>query len=135
MSVENIIANLNREANRNSENLADPTVDIDSRFLNIERKLLEERLKKAKLENESLAGVNESNTQDREQRKEFAERIFSFVCYYMGFVAFVVLCCGIPCNFHLNDVILVTLLGTTTANILGVLYIVVRYLFSRDNKK
>ena len=79
MSVENIIANLNREANRSSENLADPTVDIDSRFFNIERKLLEERLKKAKLENESLAGVNESNTQDREQRKEFAERIFSFV--------------------------------------------------------
>ena len=37
-------------------------------------------------------------------------------------------------NFNLSDNVLITLLGTTTANVIGILIIVVTYLFSRKRK-
>lgn len=68
--------------------------------------------------------------QDREQRKDFAERIFQFLMVYMLFSGFVLVLSGIAINnFHLNDEVLITLLGTTTANVIGIFVIVAKYLF------
>lgn len=37
-------------------------------------------------------------------------------------------------RFSLSDNVIITLLGTTTANVIGILVIVVTYLFSRKKK-
>lgn len=100
----------------------------------VAKNIRQEELRKLKLDNDAKEGENIGDNQDRDQRKAFAEKIFSFVCYYMLAVFFVLFLCGCPNSFHLSDTVLVTLLGTTTANVIGILIIVVTYLFSRKNK-
>ena len=40
---------------------------------------------------------------------------------------------GVECNrFHLSDSVLLMLLGTTTANVIGVFNFVAKYLFNKD---
>lgn len=85
---------------------------------------------KWKTENEILAEKLKGQQQDRDQRKEFALKIFNFVSLYMFGVFFILILCGINSNdFSLSDTVLVTLLGTTTATIIGVFNFVARYLF------
>lgn len=94
---------------------------------NIKRKYQEE---KWKTENELLAEKLEGQKQDRDQRKEFAIRIFNFLSLYMFGVFFILIMSGIGCNnFYLSDTVLITLLGTTTATVIGVFNFVARYLF------
>lgn len=88
------------------------------------------REEKWKTENEILAEKLKGQQQDRDQRKEFALRIFNFVSLYMFGVFFILFLCGVDCNnFSLSDTVLVTLLGTTTATVIGVFNFVARYLF------
>lgn len=85
---------------------------------------------KWKTENKLLVEELEGKKQDREQRKVFASRIFDFVSLYMFGIFFILVLSGINCNgFCLSDTVLVTLLGTTTATIIGVFNFVARYLF------
>lgn len=85
---------------------------------------------KWRTENELLAEKLKSQQQDRDQRKDFALRIFNFVGLYMFGVFFLLVMSGIGTNdFHLSDTVLVTLLGTTTATVIGVFNFVARYLF------
>lgn len=101
----------------------------------IEKEEAKERLRKAKLENDSIDEANKGDVQDREQRKQFAENIFTTVCLYVFAVVLILFACGAEwVNFSLSENILITLLGTTTANILGILIIVVTYLFTRKKK-
>lgn len=102
------------------------------KYFDIEKDIAQENLRKAQLENDALDEVNKGDAQDREQRKQFAEKIFSFVCMYMGAVMFVLLSSGAQwVDFHLSDQVIITLITTTTANIIGVLLIVVHYLFRK----
>lgn len=96
--------------------------------------LRKEELRRIELENEALEGENQGDAQDREQRKDFADRIFSFVCNYMIFVCILLFLKAITPRFYLSDNVIITLLGTTTANVIGILIIVVTYLFSRKRK-
>ena len=85
---------------------------------------------KWRTENELLAEKLKSQQQDRDQRKDFALRIFNFVSLYMFGVFLLLVMSGIGTNdFHLSDTVLVTLLGTTTATVIGVFNFVARYLF------
>ncbi len=85
---------------------------------------------KWRTENELLAEKLKSQQQDRDQRKDFALRIFNFVSLYMFGVFFLLVMSDIGTNdFHLSDTVLVTLLGTTTATVIGVFNFVARYLF------
>ena len=70
----------------------------------------------------------ESRIQDRKQRKVFSYVIFGFVCLYMVAVLCVTYEVGTG-KLMLNDGILITLLGTTTIDIIGLFAIVARYLF------
>lgn len=106
----------------------------DEEYKTIEKRKLEAETRRLELENQSLEGDNLGDSQDRIQRKEFAERIFSFVSLYMFAVFFILFLSGGPGSFKLSDTVLVTLLGTTTANVIGTLIIVVKYLFSRNKK-
>lgn len=74
-----------------------------------------------------------SKIQDREQRKEFAKKIFIFLCIYLFVVFSTVICSAVESDcmkFTLSDNVLITLLTTTTANMIGIFILVVKYLFN-----
>lgn len=102
------------------------------KYVDIEKNIVQENLRKAQLENDALDEVNKGDAQDREQRKQFAEKIFTFVCLYMMGVLFILLSIGAQwIDFYLSDQVVITLVSTTTANIIGILLIVVHYLFRK----
>ncbi len=73
--------------------------------------------------------------QDRLQRKWLAERIFDFSSLYMFAVFFIIFMVASPNQFKLSDDVLNMLLGTTTANVLGILVIVATYFFAKNKIK
>lgn len=98
----------------------------------IKRKYQED---KWKTENELLIEELAGKKQDRDQRKEFANKIFDFMCWYLGAVFFIIMLNGITINnFKVSDDIILALLGTTAVEIIGTFAIVARYLFSKNNK-
>lgn len=72
-----------------------------------------------------------NKAQDIELRRKYAEQIFTFVSLYMFAVFFIIILSGSPSSFKISDAVLITLLGTTTANVIGVLVIVAKYLFPK----
>lgn len=69
--------------------------------------------------------------QNRIQRKEYADNIFAFLCVYMLFVFLILIGCGsYHAHFGLSDTVLITLITTTTANVIGIFVFVVKYLFN-----
>ncbi len=118
-----------------SANLTEKSTVKKDDYDDVAKNIQQEELRRLKLDNDAKEGENIGDNQDRDQRKMFAEKIFSFVCLYMFAVFFILFLCGSPGSFKLSDTVLITLLGTTTANVIGILIIVVKYLFSRNNKK
>ncbi|MCM1452433.1 MAG: hypothetical protein NC102_09245 [Clostridium sp.] len=90
--------------------------DLDKAF---KAKELEEK-------DESIKG----HKQDREQRKVFSFRIFWFMCAYMVLSLVIVFCCGFGC-MQLSESVLIALLTTTLANVIGVFNFVAKYLFHK----
>ena len=107
----------------------------DYKYDAIEEDIRKQELRRLELENAAREGENAGDDQDRQQRKEFADKIFDFVRNYMLFVCVVLFLKGITSQFYLSDAVIITLLGTTTANVIGILIIVVTYLFSRKKKR
>lgn len=70
----------------------------------------------------------EGKKQDREQRKHFAESIFGAVMVYLFLTIVILFACGNG-NLRLSDTVIVALLTTASANVIGILLVVVRYLF------
>lgn len=115
--------------------ISDAPVNVKDEYKSVSIELEKERLRKLKLENDAIEGSNLGDTQDRDQRKDFAEKIYNFAAVYMVFVFLMLFLSGCVNNgFQLSDSVLVTLLRTTTANVIGILAIVVTYLFSRKRK-
>lgn len=108
--------------------------DVHAKYDNFEIQLKEEELRKVRLLNEALEGENKSDTQDRGQRKGFAISVFALVSLYLAAVLTILFIQGFNKSFYLSDSVLITLLGTTTANVISILVIVVTYLFSRKKK-
>ena len=106
----------------------DASVDVDKGYTDVHIELAKEQLREARLKNEALEEENRGDSQDRDQRKDFAERIYSFAAIYMFGVFVILFLSGTQTtNFKLSDNVLITLLGTTTANVIGILIIVVTY--------
>lgn len=94
-------------------------------------KELKERTEIKKLEEEI-----QTLKQDRFQRKQFAYFIFGFASVYMICVFTILFLKGfLQEDFALSDLVTNILLGTTTANVLGVLIIVVTYFFHKEKQK
>ena len=92
------------------------TSDIDN-----ESRVLDNALKQEQLD---------SNKQDRIERKKFSDKIFWMVVSFLSTVLLIVIVCAIKCiPFTLSDSVLIALLTTTTANVIGVYMIVAKYLF------
>lgn len=85
-----------------------------------------------KIRNEEL----ENRRQDRAQRKVYADNLFTFLCFYMILVFFILYKRGSLYNsFELSDSVIIALITTTTANIIGIFAFVVRYLFKTPDDK
>ncbi len=68
-------------------------------------------------------------------RKIYISRNFSLTCIWLIMVFLIIVCQGFGiAHFNLHDSVLITLLSTTTANIIGVLVIVITYLFKNNHK-
>lgn len=74
---------------------------------------------------------NRGDSQDIEMRKDYARKTYNLVCIYLVVVGFFVffVCC--PAEFTMSDAVLITLLGTTTATVIGLFAIVMNYLFPK----
>lgn len=75
-----------------------------------------------------MAEELEGRKQDRKQRGTFSICIFIFVAIYM-MVALVILALTGADVFELSDTVLVALLTTTTADVIGIFILVAKYLF------
>lgn len=74
----------------------------------------------------------ESRRQDRRQRGRFSVWIFGFMGVYMIFILVVLILSG--CHvLRINDAVLISLLSTTTADVIGIFIIVAKYLFHKPN--
>lgn len=69
----------------------------------------------------------------RELRKVYARRVFILCCGWVCAIFALLLFCGFGSykyfRFHLSDAVVLAAIGSTTANIIGVFIIVIRFLF------
>ena len=92
------------------------------RDISLSKDFLEEELKKLEIK---------SKEQDIDMRREYADKTYLFVCVYMCFVFFLIFLACSPSTFQMSDGVLITLLGTTTINVIGLFAIVMSYLFPK----
>lgn len=85
---------------------------------------LEERRTDIQLKLEEI----DDRKQDRDQRKTFSYMIFVFMCVYVVAVFVILFMCGFG-KMALSDSVLITLLTTALANVIGVFTFVAKYLF------
>lgn len=87
---------------------------------------LELKLKREKILNDGLK-------QDRKERRKYAERIFLLIVGWVFAILFIIIFKGFGdfYNFQLSDKVLMTLIGGTTINVLGIFVIVANYLFKQ----
>ncbi len=70
--------------------------------------------------------------QARGERKKYADRLFWLVACWLAVIGAMVLFSGFAVfSFQLSDLVLSTLIGATTASVLGLFVIVANYLFPR----
>ena len=68
--------------------------------------------------------------QDRKERKRYALLSYILAAVWLVAIVTVVVLQGVGL-FHLSDSVLITFISTNTASVIGVLVVVVRYLFPR----
>lgn len=90
----------------------------------------QESIRQLKLANQHKEEIIRNLQQDRKERKRYANKIFALVALYLVCVGFILSASGLgSAHFSLSDSVLLTLLGTTTANVLGTFFFVANYLF------
>ena len=69
--------------------------------------------------------------QDRTERKRYANKIYWMLLSFLSVVIVIVICCAADrIFFSLSDSVLIALLTTTSANMIGIFMVVARYLFN-----
>lgn len=100
-----------------------------------EKKELQEgkihELEKQSLELQLLKAQIRKFEDDNTGRREFSRSIFTVTVIWMFLVFMVVIQCANG-KWHLSDSVLIALITTTTANVIGVFIIVANYLFNRE---
>lgn len=70
--------------------------------------------------------------QNREERKSYALQIFIMICIYLFLIFVLLFFYGFKSwGFQLSEKVVLSLIGTTLINVLGVFIIVVNYLFPK----
>jgi hypothetical protein len=106
---------------------AENGIDNEFRLEELELKRLDNSIKREEIE---------VKKQDRLARKEYANKIFVMLVSFLRIVIGIVGCSATACLcFELSDTVLVALLTTSSANVIGIFLVVVRYLFNPRTKK
>jgi hypothetical protein len=105
--------------------LGDENAKLEETWFNAESKRLELAKRRAELD---------SNIQDTKLRGQFTKRIFLLILGWLSVVLGIIIFQGFKFtifthSFGLSNAVLLALIGSTTANVLGVFVIVVHYLF------
>ncbi len=88
-------------------------------------KLAAEDVRTKKLRNDIIE-------QDLKERKLYAHRIFSLIATWLSVLGIIIVLQGIIENgFNLSEPVLLAVVGGTTANVLGMFYVVLKYLFPK----
>jgi hypothetical protein len=66
--------------------------------------------------------------QDRRERKRYAELVFRLVCWWLVGVMALVCCAGLDA-IRLDEAVLMTIVGSTTASVVAIFVVVAKYLF------
>ncbi|MGO9638691.1 MAG: hypothetical protein ACLPXT_05445 [Terracidiphilus sp.] len=94
-------------------------------------------LEKDSVELDQKRAELESFKQDTGERKRYAKKIFILTCTWVTGIYILMLLEGFGgfwCwAFHLSDSIMLAAIGSTTANIIGVFFIVTRYFFPKKH--
>jgi hypothetical protein len=75
--------------------------------------------------------------QDIEERKKYAKFFFVLACFWLGAITGLLLLQGFGPSllgstpFKLADTVILAVIGSTTVNVLGILYVVATYLFPK----
>jgi hypothetical protein len=90
---------------------------------------------KADLEQKRYGTQTSGLTQDIAERKKYAGFFFGLSCAWLVAIMTIVMLQGFGSfwkqPFKLSDSIVLTMIGSTTVNVLGILYIVANYLFPK----
>ncbi|MDR1091331.1 MAG: hypothetical protein LBL79_09670 [Prevotella sp.] len=106
----------------NPTNKKEP-VRLSNEDIDREKKLIELGISKEFLK---------SSTQDREERKNYAYKVYWLILGFLAITLGIVIASGIErLCFYLSDSVLIVLLTTTSANVIGIFMAVVRYLFKQ----
>lgn len=76
-------------------------------------------------------------TQDRKQRKSFAGKIYCLTIAWLAVIVVILFCQGVGEVygwFRLSDSVLIALISGASVNIIGLMAIVIRYLFPAQKK-
>jgi hypothetical protein len=97
------------------------SIDADSRTL-LEKQILEAQFLRERIR---------SLSQDIDERKKYDHRIFCLICAWLAATFLVLIANGIQGGkwFALPQPVLLALIGGTSADVLGIFYIVTHYLF------
>jgi len=87
---------------------------------------------------ERYGAQTEGQKQDIKERKKYAQLFFYLSCAWLAAIVVILMLQGFGSQgfdslwktpFKLSDSIVLAMIGSTTANVLGILYIVAKYLF------
>ena len=103
-------------------------IDVENKDIESEMRL--EELKRNQIDTDLKRETLENNKQDRNARKNYAIAIFIFlVCFVISVMVVVYLSANENSCFGLHESVLIALLTTSTANVIGIFVFVVKYLF------
>lgn len=123
------------EGNRNGESAPEevrsaiPRASKKNIVLDLDdlKALADEDLRKAALSADWL----KDSSQNRKERKKFAGRVFLLLSLWLGFVSSAIICARLGHWLPLSDNILLALIGSASVDLVGLMAIVLRYLFSQ----
>jgi hypothetical protein len=106
--------------------IAPEDMDMAFRVEELRSKRLEYSLKEEELKGQQ---------QDRDERKDYATKVYVLLVIFLLIVFAIVVLVGIiSFPFHLSDNVLITILTTASANLIGIFAIVIRYLFKDKSR-
>ncbi len=112
-----------------TDKLPEPDQQDVSLFDDEKKELDNQRLR---LYNQRLEAEINDLTQDRDQRKTYANRLYWLIVGWLIVVGLIMLLHGLsPISFKLSVTVLTTLIGSTTISVLGLFVIVANYLFPK----
>lgn len=92
----------------------------------------EEKIIREQLLNDHLEADLDIKVKKFELASKYYPQICLSIIIYLVIILLIVVLSSLSASFNIKDTVLITLLSTTTANIIGVLYIASRWLFPSD---